>query len=326
MASERTIRRNQIAGLVAIILGAGGLAILPAFIDPYSLRIVTGVLMWAGLACAWNIVGGYAGYISFGHSAFFGIGAYVTAILMQRGVGLPFLVTLPLGVVAAILVAAAIGGPTMRLRGAYFAIATWAFAEMLMQLATILDITGGTGGLSLPVYLNEFFFYYTMFVVALTTYIGIWYLLEHTRFGYRLKALRDHETAAEAMGIHTTRVKVQAFALSAGITSLFGSIYAYWVTFIDPRSVMGPEITDQMVVMVLLGGLGTVWGPALGATLLWLTNRYIWSEFGDTTVYLPILGLIIALVVLFLPNGLISLFPGGRRRGRGVLSRLVRKL
>lgn len=325
MASERTIRSNLVVGLVAIVIGAGGLAVLPAFIDPYSLRIVTGVLMWAGLACAWNIVGGYAGYISFGHSAFFGIGAYVTAILMQRGVGLPFLATLPLGVFAAILVAAAIGAPTMRLRGAYFAIATWAFAEMLMQLATILDITGGTGGLSLPVYLDEFFFYYTMLVVALTTYIGIWYLLERTRFGYRLKALRDHEPAAEAMGIHTTRVKVQAFALSAGITSLFGSIYAYWVTFIDPRSVMGPEITDQMVVMVLLGGLGTVWGPALGATLLWLTNRYIWSEFGDTTVYLPILGLIIALVVLFLPNGLISLFPGGRR-GHGVLSRLIRKL
>lgn len=325
MASERTIRPNLVAGLVAIIIGAGALAVLPAFVDPYSLRIVTGVLMWAGLACAWNIVGGYAGYISFGHSAFFGIGAYVTAILMQRGVGLPFLATLPLGVFAAILVAAAIGAPTMRLRGAYFAIATWAFAEMLMQLATILDITGGTGGLSLPVYLDEFFFYYTMLVVALTTYIGIWYLLERTRFGYRLKALRDHEPAAEAMGIHTTRVKVQAFALSAGITSLFGSIYAYWVTFIDPRSVMGPEITDQMVVMVLLGGLGTVWGPALGATLLWLTNRYIWSEFGDTTVYLPILGLIIALVVLFLPNGLISLFPGGQR-GHGVLSRLIRKL
>ncbi|HSH43843.1 MAG TPA: hypothetical protein VK973_17105, partial [Arenicellales bacterium] len=104
-----------------------------------------------------------------------------------------------------------------------------------------------------------------------------------------------------------------------------GSVYAYWVTFIDPRSVMGPEITDQMVVMVLLGGLGTIWGPGLGAGVLWITNRYIWSTYGDTVVYLPILGLIIALVVLFLPSGLISLLPGGRR-GRGLLSRLVRKL
>lgn len=326
MVSERrSPHPRRLVGAVVIAMGLAALAALPTFIDPYSLRMATGVLMWAGLACAWNIVGGYAGYISFGHSAFFGIGAYVTAILMQRGLEVPFFVTLPLGVLVAIAVAAAIGGPTMRLRGAYFAIATWAFAEMLMQLATILEITGGTGGLSLPTYLNEFFFYYTMLGVALTTYLGVWYLLERTRFGYRLKALRDHEPAAEAMGIHTTRVKVQAFALSAGITSLFGSIYAYWVTFIDPRSVMGPEITDQMVVMVLLGGLGTVWGPALGATVLWLTNRYIWAAFGDTTIYLPILGLIIALIVLFLPNGLISLLPG-RRRDHGLLARLIRKL
>lgn len=306
------------AGLVALLM-------LPAFIDPYSLRIATGVMMWAGLACAWNIVGGYAGYISFGHSAFFGIGAYVTAMLMQRGIGVPFLATLPFGIAAAMAVAVAIGGPTMRLRGAYFAIATWAFAEMLMQLVTVLDVTGGTAGLTLPAYLNEFFFYYTMLAAAAISFVGVWYLIERTRFGYRLKALRDHEPAAEAMGIHTIRVKVQAFALSAGITSLFGSVYAYWVTFIDPRSVMGPEITDQMVVMVLLGGLGTIWGPALGGSLLWITNRYIWSTFGDTVVYLPILGLIIALVVLFLPNGLISLLPGGRR-GWGLLTRLVRKL
>ncbi len=310
------------AGIVIALLA---FAVIPGFVDPYTLRIATGVLMWAGLACAWNLVGGYAGYISFGHSAFFGIGAYATAMLMQRGVGFPFLVTMPVGILAAAAVAVTIGGPTMRLRGAYFAIATWAFAEMLMQLVTVLDVTGGTAGLSLPTYLNEFFFYYTMLVAAALSFLGVWYLIERTRFGYRLKALRDHEPAAEAMGIHTTRVKVQAFALSAGITSLFGSVYAYWVTFIDPRSVMGPEITDQMVVMALLGGLGTIWGPGLGAGVLWITNRYIWSTYGDTVVYLPILGLIIALVVLFLPNGLISLLPGSRR-GRGLLSRVVRKL
>jgi len=325
VASDPGDQRGLLIRATAIVAGALVLAALPAVLDAYSLRIATGMLMWAGLACAWNIVGGYAGYISFGHSAFFGIGAYVTAILMQRGIGLHFLATLPLGIVAAVAVAAAIGGPTMRLRGAYFAIATWAFAEMMLQLVTVLEITGGTAGLSLPAYLNEFFFYYTMLVAAAVSFGGVWYLIERTRFGYRLKALRDHEPAAEAMGIHTTRVKVQAFGLSAGITSLFGSVYAYWVTFIDPRSVMGPEITDQMVVMVLLGGLGSIWGPALGGSLLWITNRYIWSTFGDTVVYLPILGLVIALVVLFLPNGLISLLPGGRR-GRSVLSRLVRKL
>lgn len=304
------------------------LAALPFVLDAYSLRIATGVLMWAGLACSWNIVGGYAGYISFGHSAFFGIGAYATAILMQPGVGFPFAATVPVGLLCAAVVAAVIGAPTMRLRGSYFAIATWAFAEMLLQLTSVLEITGGTAGLSLPPYLNEFYFYYTMLGAALASYLLVWLLLERSRFGYRLKALRDHEPAAEALGINTTQVKVQAFALSAAIAALFGSVYAYWVTFLDPPSAMGGEITDQMVVMVLLGGLGTVWGPALGATVLWLANRTIWATWGDTALYLPVIGLVIALVVLFLPNGLVSLFPGRRalRSGRGLLTSLVRKL
>lgn len=325
MASEPGDTRGLLLRIAGIAVCLLALAIVPAFVDPYTLRIVTGALMWAGLACAWNIVGGYAGYISFGHSAFFGIGAYTTAILMQSGIGAPFLVTLLPAIIAAMIVAVIIGGPTMRLRGAYFAIATWAFAEMLMQLVTVLDVTGGTAGLSVPAYLNEFFFYYTMLMAAAASFLGVWYLIEYTRFGFRLKALRDHEPAAEAMGIRTNLVKVQAFALSAAITSLFGSVYAYWTTYIDPHSVMGPEITDQMVVMVLLGGLGTIWGPALGAIVLWVTNRYIWSTFGDTVVYLPILGLIIAMVVLFLPNGLISLIVG-RRRGHELVSRLLRKL
>ncbi|WP_228260743.1 branched-chain amino acid ABC transporter permease [Marinobacter orientalis] len=318
--TPKLIVRSLLIGAMVIALVA-----LPAAIDPYTLRIATGALMWAGLACAWNIVGGYAGYISFGHSAFFGIGAYTTAILMQSDVGASFFVTLLPAIILSMAVAVAIGGPTMRLRGAYFAIATWAFAEMLLQLVTVLDFTGGTSGLSLPAYLNEFFFYYTMLIASAASFIGVWVLIERSRFGFRIKALRDDEPAAESLGIRTNLVKVQSFALSAAITALFGSIYAYWTTYIDPYSVMGPEITDQMVVMVLLGGLGTVWGPALGGVLLWITNRYIWSTFGDTVIYLPILGVIIALVVLFLPNGLISLIMG-RQRGKELISRILGKL
>ena len=310
----------------ALGVGAAILLALPLLVDAYWLRIATGVLMWAGLACSWNLVGGYAGYISFGHSAFFGIGAYATAILMGRQVGLPFVATIPIGLVAAAAVAGIIGAPTMRLRGSYFAIATWAFAEMLYQLVTVLEITGGTGGLSLPPFLNEDFFYYAMLVAALAAYALVWLLCERSRFGFRIKALRDHEPAAEALGINTVRVKVQAFALSAAIAAVFGSIYAYWVTFIDPPSVLGGAITDQMVVMVLLGGLGNVWGPALGATLLWLLNRIFWATLGDTTIYIPILGLIIALVVLFLPNGLVSLIPRRARGDQGLLMSLIRKL
>ena len=148
--------------LILVIVLLAVLAMLPELVNPYWLRIATGALMWAGLACSWNIIGGYAGYIDFGHSAFFGIGAYATAVFMGESFGWPFLATIPVGLLIAAAVAAVIGGPTLRLRGAYFAIATWAFAELLLQLANILEVTGGTGGLSLPPFLDERFFYFAM--------------------------------------------------------------------------------------------------------------------------------------------------------------------
>ncbi len=316
--------RGKVTGTVLLAAFAAALLALPFWVSSYWTRIATGALMWAGLACSWNVVGGYAGYVNFGHAAFFGVGAYSTAILMGYEHEWPFVLTLPVGLAVAAALAAAIGAPTLRLRGAYFAIATWAFAEVLFELATILEITGGTGGLSLPPLLDERFFYYAMLAAAAATYALAYVLLERARFGYRLKALRDHEVAAETMGIDTTRVKVQAFALSAAIAAAFGSIYAYWVTFIDPPSVMGGDLTDQMVVMVLLGGLGHLWGPAIGAVVLYLVNRFFWATWGDTAAYIALLGLAIAAVVLFLPDGLVSLWSGRRRRG--ALRALLEKL
>ncbi len=312
--------RERIGGTRGL-LGRVGLALvvalalltLPLWLNTYYLRIATGILMWAGLACAWNVVGGYAGYISFGHSAFFGIGAYAAGILMGDRFGLPFGATLVVGVVAASLLAAVIGWPTLRLRGAYFAIATWAFAEMLLQLANVLHITGGTAGLTLPPLLNERFFYYVMLAGAVLTYAACYLLLERSRFGYRLKAVRDNEVAAETLGIDTSRVKLQAFVLSATIPAVFGAIYAYWITFINPTSVLAGDITDQMVVMVLLGGLGHLWGPAIGAVSMYVVNRVFWGIWGNTTAYIVVLGVVIALVVLFLPDGLVSLWPRARR-------------
>lgn len=299
------------------------LLLLPWGVNNYWLRIATGALMWAGLACSWNMLGGYAGYINFGQAAFFGLGAYVTALLMGDPVGLPFLVTIPVGMVVTALCAVVIGAPTLRLRGAYFAIATWAFAEVLIQFATVMEFTGGVGGLSLPPFLNERFFYFGMLGAAVLTYAVTWALFERSRFGLKVKALRDHEPAAEAMGINTSLVKLQTFVLSAVAASVFGSIFAYWVTFINPRSVFGGDITDQMVVMVLLGGLGSLWGPAIGAVMLFVVNRLIWMYWGDTAFYIAILGAAIVLVVLFLPNGIVGLFA---RRSGAVLEKAVGKL
>ena len=314
------------AGLVIVIAVLAVLALLPFTVNSYWLRIATGALMWAGLACSWNILGGYAGYINFGHSAFFGLGAYVTALLMGDPLGLPFFATIPAGIVVTAIFAVIIGAPTLRLRGAYFAIATWAFAEVLIQFATVVDFTGGIGGLGLPPFLDERFFYFAMFGAAALTYLLTWALFERSRFGLKVKALRDHEPAAEAMGINTALVKLQTFVLSAVTASVFGSIFAYWVTFINPRSVFGGDITDQMVVMVLLGGLGSLWGPAIGGVGLFVVNRLIWMNWGDTAFYIAILGAAIVLVVLFLPNGIAGLFARRGARSVTVLDKAAGKL
>lgn len=305
---------------VAILVLAAFLITLPFWAGDYWTRIWTGVAMWAGLALSWNIIGGYAGYISFGHVAFFGIGAYTTALLMQPPRNWNFFLTLPVGAAAAGLLAVIIGWPSLRLRGAYFAIATWALAEALAQLASVVGFTGGSFGISTPANPSTSFFYFVMVIAAAIAYVIAWVLLERSRFGYRVKAVRDHEAAAQSVGINTTSVKLQAFVLSAVIPAVFGGINAYWITFINPQSVLAGDITDQMVVMALLGGLGNAWAPAIGATVLYIINSYFNSTYGSTTTYIAIIGALVALIVLFLPDGLVSLLPHTRRL------RLVRQL
>jgi branched-chain amino acid transport system permease protein len=312
--------RTRLTQVLAVIAVVVFMVSVPGWAGDYWTRILTGVCMWAGLAMAWNVLGGYGGYISFGHAAFFGIGAYATALLMQPERHWNFFLTLPVGVAAAAIVAAILGWPTLKLRGAYFAIATWALAEAIAQLATVVSFTGGSSGLTIPVFQSTTWFFYAMLIAALITYVICYVLLERSRFGYKIRAVRDNEPAARAVGIDTTRVKIQAFVLSAVIPAVFGGIFAYWITFMNPQSVLSADITDQMVVMALIGGLGTMWGPAVGAAALYILNRQFVAWFGDTTSYIALVGALVALVVLFLPDGLVSLWPGTRRL------RLVRQL
>lgn len=313
-------RRGHATTVLFLLVLALALATFPFWVDDYWTRIGTGIAMWAGLAAAWNIIGGYAGYIDFGPVAFFGIGAYATAILMQPASGWNFFLTLPVGAVIAATFALIVGWPTLRLRGAYFAIATWALAEALQQLATVLGFTGGSSGLSTPGNSSTLFFYYTMLIAAAIVYAIVWMLFESSRFGYRIKAVRDHEVAAQSLGINTTAVKLEAYVLSAAIPAVFGGIDAYWITFINPRSVLGGEITDQMVVMALVGGLGNAWGPALGAVVLYLLSTWLNATFGSSTSYIAVIGVLVAIIVLFLPDGLAGLLPRTKKMG------LVRQL
>jgi branched-chain amino acid transport system permease protein len=288
----------------------------PFALNPFWLRILTEILLWIGLAVSWNIIGGYTGYLNFGHGAFFGVGAYVTAIAMVHA-GLPFGAGLLLGGLASAALAAFIGLPTLRLRGAYFAIATWAFAEMIRQVALLLEVTGGAFGMRVPGLLDPSFFYYVMWAAVAGTCAITYGLMERSRMGYKLRAIREQEEAAETLGVATTRLKLAAFALSATFPGVLGGIYGYWTTYIHPDSVLSGSVTDQMVVMALLGGLGTAVGPILGAVLLQAVSRFLWLQMEQSVLYIVFIGLVICVVVQLLPDGLVGFWARLRRPQRG---------
>lgn len=320
------MRRKETLVLVPILLF---LTALPLIFDhPFFLRIATETIMWIGLAITWDLLAGYTGYLNFGHAMFFGIGAYTTAILMKQA-GWSFILTVPLGGILAGLVALIVGAPTLRLKGAYFAIGTWALALAIQQLALILDITGGPDGMRLPPFLNPSYFYYWMLGVVAATFALYWALLEWAPFGLKVRAIREDQEGAMALGINPTRVKVQAFVLSAVPVGVLGSIYAYWITFIDPLSAFGDILTDQAVVMAVVGGLGTLIGPAIGAVIVFAFKTLFWAYLSDYQVlYIIILGAAISLTVIFLPNGLWGTFMGYReatqtfRKGLGMRPRV----
>lgn len=292
--------------IILLICIAVVCAVLPFLIPTFWLRIVTGIVMWVGLALSWNMIGGYMGYISFGHGAFFGVGAYITGLLMAH-LHVPFFAAMAAAGLITYVFAGLIGYPTLRLSGAYFAIGTWAFAEMMRQLVLVLEVTGGPNGLRLPPMLNENFFYFLMLGLAILVFLCSYVAFEKSNFGLKVKAVREEEIAAQTLGLDTVWIKMQVFAISALFPGMIGGAYAYWLTYIHPDSVLGPLIADQMVIMVLLGGIGTVLGPVIGSILLYIGNRLMWVAWGDSSAYLVILGLAICLVILFLPEGLISL-------------------
>ena len=286
------------------------LAILaPLTISGYWLRFGTFIFMWIGLAGSLNLLTGYTGYLDFGHTAFFGVGAYVTGILMVK-TGVSFLPAMAAGALSAAVLAVIVGIPTMKLKGTYFAIAMLAFAEAMNQIVLEADdLTGGGNGLSLPIYTNYQFFYYMM-LAAVLLILGVTVWFHHSRFGMALMAIREAEVAAEMSGVDTFACKLLAFGISALFAGMIGGIYAYWMTFVYPSDVFNVLMTVRMIIMAFLGGAGTLAGPVIGATFLATIEEVLWAEFRYT--YLILVGAIIVTVVLALPRGLMGLFPSRR--------------
>lgn len=286
--------------------------------------------MFATLAIAWNIIGGYAGYASFGNVVFFGLGGYTVAVLMSKA-GWNFWPALLAAVVLAVLFAVLVGAPVLRLRGHYFAIATLGVAEGMREVVTNMpSITGGGAGITIPAIGveattsypgNTGFYYY--FLVLMLVALAVEWAVARSRFGYSLRAIHQDEDAAAAVGINTTRAKIAAYALCALLTSMAGAIYAFQQVTIYPARLFSVEITVLMVGMAVIGGSGTVMGPIVGAFVLQFLSEYLRQNFLD--LHLFIFGAIIVLAVLFLPEGIVNFSSEVRRTKRVSFTDAIRR-
>ncbi|HZE34952.1 MAG TPA: branched-chain amino acid ABC transporter permease [Candidatus Eisenbacteria bacterium] len=279
------------------------LAIYPIKGTGYGVRFMLQLFMWIALAQSWNLISGLTGYVSFGHIAFFGMGAYTAGILIVK-LGWPWLWASLAGGVGAVVLALVIGWPCLRLKGPYFAIAMLGLNEVLRVAVSYFEgLTGGGSGLSLPALYASVPIYYAMGLVALAV-TGLTYVIVTSRFGLRLMTIREDEVAAEAMGIDTFRYKLYAFLLSAVGPGIVGGLAARDQSYIEPISVFPLIMTITMIVMVLFGGKGTIWGPVLGAVLLFTLQEMIWARF----IYLHqlLFGAIIITVVLLMPRGILG--------------------
>jgi branched-chain amino acid transport system permease protein len=312
---------------------AAGLAALVAFplavSAPWAVNIGLFTLMYAALASAWNLVGGYAGYPSLGHAAFFGIGAYAEAIWWTHrsaGSGYGPFWTLPLVGLVTAAVAVPVAWIAMRTRTDVFAIVTITFLFVVQTLAfNLRGLTGGAQGLAMPIApfapgTFERPFYYAMlalFVAALACSYGVL----RSRLGLALVAVRADEDKARGVGVPVTAAKLTAFAVSVAVTAMAGGVWAYYLSFIYPQFAVDPLLSIGMVLMVFLGGRGTLWGPVLGAFVVAPGQQYLAYRFGASQLYLIAYAALFVVVMLVMPRGALPTWRDRRRRAAGAGAR-----
>ena len=297
--------------LVAIPLGVT---------DEYYLHVFVATLYFAYMASAWNIVCGYTGQLSLGHSALSGIGGYVSTLLLVNA-GLSPWIGMVVGAICAAAVGVLVGWPCFRLRGPYFALTTIAFAEILrIWTENTEEIFGvelrGAQGLSVPLkghvpWLFQFdgkMPYYFIILAMLMAVMAITWWMERSRTGFYLKAIRADQDAAEALGVNSTRYLLSAMAISSFLTALGGSFYAQYFRYINPERNMGLDFSIELALMGIVGGQGTVLGPVLGAFLLTPAGEITRATLGGKFpgLHIVIYGLVLILGMLFLPKGLIQ--------------------
>jgi len=288
----------------------GALLVVPVLTgSTFLLSLLIIVLLNITSAQSWNIIGGYAGMISFGHMVFFGVGAYTGAMLLQY-YGLSPFITAPLGGLAAMLLAAVIGLPCVRIRGFYFAIVTSSLNEVVRLIVTIIPWTGGASGIVLPPLpfdpkTTASIFYLAMFAVALSA-IFTSYWISRMSFGMGLMALREDEGAAKATGVPTNKLKLMAIIISAFFPGIAGSLYGLYMTYIDPGTVFNLALSFQAIMMTLLGGAGTITGPLVGACIFILTSEFLRFTIIYEGLHAIFFGTLLIIIVLFIPEGIVG--------------------
>jgi branched-chain amino acid transport system permease protein len=326
-------RRAYNAGLAEAVPGARGraygfawgllglllllpLAQLSGINFNYALHLLLYAFMYVAMASSWNILGGYAGYVSLGHNVFFCIGGYLSGMLLAF-FGISSFVTAPLAGLAAALVGFLVGLITLRVRGPSFIISTLA---LLMMARIIFDnwrFVGGANGVSLPlstlpVEWAKLPYYYGMLAIAALAVVAS-YKIRHSKFGLGLRAISQDEVKAESAGIDTRMLKVLAFAISAFFVGMAGALWGEYLTYIRPNIFLVILVAANMVLMCILGGKGTVAGPIVGAVLLIAFNELIVAQFGASQINLLGTGALMLLVLMFFPHGLVgSLAKAGR--------------
>ena len=291
-------------------------------------------LMYAALATAWNLFAGYSGYISLGHVAFFGLGAYAEAILFAHaaiGSGYRPFYALPLIALGVALASLPVGCVALRTRAITFAIVTLTMLFVFQNLAfNLRSITHGSSGYSLPVPTfsvdtYERPFYYAMLGVLLLGLVCSWHI-RRSKLGLALFAIREDEEKARGLGVRTTEAKLIVFALSAGLTAMAGAVWAYYLAYIYPQYAVDPLVMIGSVLPVFLGGRGTLWGPVLGAFILVPAQQYLAYELGASELYLVGYAAVFVAILLVLPRGILPSLADLYERWRYRSSRLSEEL
>lgn len=307
-------------GRSGMLLKGAGLLVLAALVlafpsmapDPFILSVGVVIMSYAVLATSWNFVGGFTGYISLGHASYSGLGAYATALLVIH-TGINPWVAMLLGGLAVAALAVPIGIASLRVRGASFVIVSIAMVLILLLVFQSWgEVTGGSNGLRVPRPFgpevlrpeqHERFFY--LHAALLAVALLAWWAIDRSRFGTGLKAIREDEDKAQSLGVPTFGYKLTAFVVSAFFTALGGGLYALWFGFLDPIFQFSILVGSYMVLMSLLGGIRSLFGPFLGAVIVGYAVEFFKNQYGDTQFHLVAMGLLLGIVVLFMPDGII---------------------